>query len=197
MSINKVRKSHLYKPIFSRCIYLAFYSIHNQYFFNKDTPNQHVQYWIHDFCPETYSLFHLFSPFLLNLLRWYWLTKLYTVQVPNSKTHHLYTSLYGHHPKPSLCPSPFFALIPSYTSPAPPTTNHHIVVLDHDLFLFFFPFCSIPPPSPPPHSLTAVTFIQYMRSVSQVRNLEVTQGNFSFSYTLRSNKSLRPINSPS
>ena len=39
---------------------------------------------------------------ILNLLGWHWLSKLYTVQVHNSTTHHLYLILCVHHPKSSL-----------------------------------------------------------------------------------------------
>ena len=54
--------------------------------------------------------------FLLNLLGWHQLTKLYRFQVHNSSTHHLYTGLCVHHPKH---PSPFISPYP----PPPPCTS--------------------------------------------------------------------------
>ena len=44
---------------------------------------------------------HIFS-FLLNLLGWHWLMKLYRFQGYSSIIHHLYTVLCVHHPKSSL-----------------------------------------------------------------------------------------------
>ena len=41
---------------------------------------------------------------LLNILGWYWLTKLYRFQLYSSVIHHLYIVLCVHHPKSSLLP---------------------------------------------------------------------------------------------
>ena len=46
--------------------------------------------------------------FLLNLLGWHWLKKY--IQVHSSTAHHLYTVLCVHHPKSSICPSPFITI---------------------------------------------------------------------------------------
>ena len=43
--------------------------------------------------------FYLFLHFLLNLLGWHWLTKLYRFQVYSSIMHHLHIVLCVHHPK--------------------------------------------------------------------------------------------------
>ena len=41
-------------------------SISNQYFFNRDTQNQHDLCWTHDLCSETYFLFH-FSQYMISV----------------------------------------------------------------------------------------------------------------------------------
>ena len=53
--------------------------------------------------------------FLLNLLGWHWLIKLYMFQVYNSTIHHLYIVLCVHHPNSSFFPSPFIPSLPSST----------------------------------------------------------------------------------
>ena len=73
--------------------------------------------------------YFFFYPFLLNLLRWHWLTKLYGLKVYNSTTHHLYTVLCVHHPKSSFSQSPFL-------SPYPPLPLH-IPSNPHSMVTFF------------------------------------------------------------
>ena len=82
----------------------------------------------------------LFFSFLLNLLGWHWLTKLYRFQVHSSTTHH-------HHPKSSLLPSAFILPIPSPTSPQ---QSLHCCPCSWVLFLFRL----IRPPLPPPEMST-------------------------------------------
>ena len=58
-----------------------------------------------------------FFPFLLNLLGWYWLIKLYRFLVYNSITHHPYTILCVYRPKSRPLPSPslFMSSVPPCT----------------------------------------------------------------------------------
>ena len=56
--------------------------------------------------------------FLLNLLGWCWLIKLYRLLVYNSMIHVLYIASCVHYPKSSLLPSAFIAALPSFTSPS-------------------------------------------------------------------------------
>ena len=69
---------------------------------------------------------HNESTFLLNLLEWHWLIKLYKFQVYNSIVHHLYIALCVHHTKSSPLPSlsPRIRPWPSSVSPTPfPSRN--------------------------------------------------------------------------
>ena len=50
-------------------------------------------------------IYYFIFSFLLNLLHWFLLIKLYRFQVHSSTTHHLYIVLYVHHSKSSLFPS--------------------------------------------------------------------------------------------
>ena len=83
----------------------------------------------------------LFFSFLLHLLEWHWLTKLYKFQVHNSPTRHLYTVVCVHH---SNSLSPVISLYPSSLPPPSPPNNHHTFVQFCEFFSFFF---LIPPPS--------------------------------------------------
>ena len=50
------------------------------------------------YCSTLLSLWQAETLFLLNLLEWHWLIKLYRCQVYNSATHHLHIVLCVHHP---------------------------------------------------------------------------------------------------
>ena len=111
--------------------------------------NQFVPY-IHEYVSVLFVNF-VFIPFLLNLLGWLWLTKLYRLQVHNSRTHHPYIVFCVHHAKSSLHLSPF---IPSYTLPPQlPSSPHnpHNVVYAHEFVLFFLLFLTF---SNPPHQMS-------------------------------------------
>ena len=57
--------------------------------------------------------------FLLDLLGWHWLIKIYRFWVHSSIIHHLYIIFCVHCPKSSLLPSPFIPPLPSFPSPHP------------------------------------------------------------------------------
>ena len=63
--------------------------------------------------------------FLLSILGWHWLIKLYRFWVYNFIIHHLFIVLCVHHSKSSLLPSPFILSLPSSTSPHTP---FHLVI---------------------------------------------------------------------
>ena len=60
--------------------------------------------------------------FLLNLLWWHWLLRLYRFQVHNSITHHLYIEFCAHHSKLSL-------LLSYIWPPLPFSINSHLLPL--------------------------------------------------------------------
>ena len=83
--------------------------------------------------------------FLLDLLGWNCLIKLYRFQVHNSTTHHLYTILCLQIKSSSIT---IYPPIPSSTCPhSIPRHNHHTVICV-DEFFAFFTFCSITPIQP-------------------------------------------------
>ena len=74
---------------------------------------------------------------LLNLLRWYWLIKLYRFQVYNSIIHYLNIVLCVHHSKPSLLPSPFIPSLPFLSSLHLPIPLEITILLSVSSRVFF------------------------------------------------------------
>ena len=86
----------------------------------------------------------LWSPFLLNVLGWHWLIKLYRCQVYNSITHSLYTAFCFYHPKSNLFSWPHIwspLLFPP--SPCPPFPLVATILLPVSMSLFFCLVCSL------------------------------------------------------
>ena len=92
-------------------------------------------------------LFFCFFSFLLNLLGWHWLTKLYRFQVHNAVSSSYY--LVCLHPKSSIHPSPFILpyILPHLTCSRPPQSPH--CGLCPWVFSLFPPQSLYPPPSSP------------------------------------------------
>lgn len=132
--------------------------------FNKDTQNQHFQYWTNDFCPETYSLFHFYFSFLLNVTLDNKIIQGSGAQLYNTPCVYL---LCDHHLKSSLCPSPFIPLIPSPTSlNLLPLITTLLSLTMSSFSSFFFAQSLHPHPYPTPWQLSLLSniCIQFLKS---------------------------------
>ena len=107
----------------------------------------------------------IFIYFLLNLLGWHWLIKVYRFQVYNSIIHHLYIVLWVHHPKSSLLPSPFMPPLLSSTPPHAPSLwqSPSCRLHPHESFLSFAESLH---PSHPASPLTAISLFSVSMSLS-------------------------------
>ena len=92
--------------------------------------------------------------FLLNLLGWHWLIKVYKFQVYSSIIHHQYTVLCVHHPKLGLLPSPFIPHFILFCFLPPPFPLVITILLSVSMRFYFFcfnPFTFFTQfPNPPP-----------------------------------------------
>ena len=103
--------------------------------------------WLLNFLFFCLQSFHSFS--LMNLLKWYWLIKLYRLQVHNSIIPHLHIVLCVHHLTSDLLPPAIISHLPSSI----PFTHHplwlSLLFMSMSFFVFVFCFCFIPSPFTP------------------------------------------------